>query len=291
MKFSLTFRSVQTKLSKCLLGWDVVTLEIQPTVKSSIDLPTDFSSCRLVFHTAHGKGKMIPNPDGGWKQKAGRPIRLAISKRYASCLLIQLRKHVVARDVTPAFCSLWLKDIPDDEEVSVSLPVWKNEGHDLEQARTNAKASHGEQLGTLDLKLRLWPGLSGYHHFLADHDRNMADVMDALDCAEESKEVSHDHLYEETHGEDSDSSSGSEHEEQGMGEDGHHTVGAVQGIQDYRRHEKTLHRKHRGLMQWNAARNVAWVGRGLEHQANKLGEKISGTFKHKARENGVAKEA
>lgn len=119
----------------------------------------------------------------------------------------------------------------------------------------------------------------------------MAGVMEALDCAEESKEVSHDLLYDETHGGESDSSSSaSDREEQGMSEDERHKIGALQGVKDYRKNEETLHRKHRGLMQWRAARNVAWIGRGVEHKASKLGEKITGTFKHQMKENGIAKE-
>ncbi|KAF8150751.1 hypothetical protein B0H34DRAFT_791097 [Crassisporium funariophilum] len=304
MKLSLIFRSVQLKLPKRLLGWDVGTLEIHPHATASNDLPAEYASCRLKFRTLHGKGKMAPSQEGGWSTRQGRPVRLAVQKRYTACLLITLRKRAVGPDVTPAFCTLWLKDIPDDEEVRLSLPIRRNEDGAVAQARANATEDIGEHVGTLDLSVRLWPGLSGYHKYLADHDANMADVMEVLDYAEGSQDTSKNLLADDDYSGSDTSDSEDEYDEEGHHEEKHdeaseHSTqdgnlakenGVVGDFKDFRKRKGELHRKHRGLMQWKAMRNVAWIGRGVENTAGKLGGKVMGTFKHHDREPKVEKE-
>ncbi|KAF4614105.1 hypothetical protein D9613_007866 [Agrocybe pediades] len=326
MRLSLTFRSVQLKLPKRLLGWDVGTLEISSNAKPDANLQRDYSSCRLVFQTVNSKGKMVPNNAGnGWVHKRGRPIRLAVTKRYASCLLIKLRKRVVGPDLTPAFATLWFKDIPDNEEVTVTLPVRRNADNSLAASRANASMEIGEQIGTLELTVRMWPGLSGYHKHMADHNKNMADVMEVLDYAEGEQETSMGLLegdYESDSGSSSDSASSSGEENDGGREAKAHAHpddssdtaversstssssprkrlssnladndGIVGQFNDFRKNRGELHRKHRGLMQWKPVRNVAWIGRGVEDQAARISNKVKGTFKHQERDvGGIEKE-
>ncbi|CAA7266908.1 unnamed protein product [Cyclocybe aegerita] len=296
MRLSLTFRSVQLQLPKQLLGWDVGTLEILPQVKASSDLPQEYFSDRLVLRTLYRKGKMVPNPDGGgeWMAKHDKPIGLVVKKRYASCLLIQFRKHAVGPDLTPAFCTLWLKDIPDDEEVTVSLPVRKNADSVLSHSRQNASMDIGEKVGTLGLRVRLWPGLSGYHKYLADHDTNMADVMEVLDHAEGSQDRSNELLEDEVEESDTSSStsSSSDDEERKMPNGGSaKQSGIAAQLNDFGKRKGELHRKHRGLMQWKAARNVAWIGRGVEKQAGIITGKVKSSFQHHDKEAAIEKEA
>ncbi|KAF8071734.1 hypothetical protein FPV67DRAFT_894061 [Lyophyllum atratum] len=290
MSLALTFRSVQAQLPRRLLGWDLGTLDIEPSVSPSLDLPADLASCKLIFRTLYGKGKMRPHQDGGWRRRRGRNLRLAVQKRYSSCLLIQFRKHALGPDKTLAFATLWLKDIPDNEEISVPLSVRKNEEGALERARANASYEIGERVGEITVKLRFWPGLSGYHQNLADKDANMADVMEALDSAEESKEIEQDMLPQAGAGSDSSSSSSSEDDGEEATLDEAKKHGVAGGIKEYRKKKGELHRKHRGLMQWRAARNLAWVARGVEHTTRKVGQKVSGTFKHQDHEIGIEKE-
>lgn len=296
MKLSLIFRSVQLNLPKPLRGWDIGTLEISSNVKCSADLPAEYASYRLVFRTVFGKGKMVPTSEGEWSEKRGDPVRLPVKKRFASCLLIQFRKNVLGPDTTPAFCTLWLKEIPDDESVDLELPVRKNErGNDiLKHARSNASADIGEHVGTLKLKLRFWSGLSGYHKHLADHDKNMADVMEVLDFAE-GTEASRQALEDDDHHPDTDSSSSSENDQEvekdGSGVSAKNDDGIINQLKDFRKRKGELHRRHRGLMQWKAVRNVAWMGRGVENQAGRFKDKVQGTFKRQDREIGIEKEA
>ena len=303
MRLSLTFRSVQLKLPKRLRGWDVGTLEIFSRVKPSSDLPSDYNNCRLVFRVPYGKGKMIPdgqeeNDTQGprlWVPKHHKPIRLPVKKRYATCLLILLRRRVVGPDLTPAFATLWLKDIPDDEEVDLSLPVYRNEGPALERAQASAMTDIGQQVGTLELKLRFWPGLSGYHHKVAKNDKNMADVMEALDCAEGEQDASTELLKDEGDaGSDSSSSSSSSSEGSDNSSDEEREEGpsgVVGKVKNFKKRNGELHRRHRGLMQWKGVRNVAWAARNVENRAEDLGEKAVGLVKHHDREIGIEKEA
>lgn len=298
MRLSLMFRSVQLHLPRRLLGWDIGTLEILPRIDASPDLPQEYKSYGLSMRTLYGKAKMVASGDGeGWNTKRNRPIRLPVKKRYASCLVIQLRKRVVGPDLTPAFATLWLKEIPDDKEVMVPLPIYENVGGALDRARKNATTDGDKKLGTLNVTLCFWPGLSGYHKLLADHDKHMADVMEVLDYAESNQDSSHELLQDKNHV-DSGSDSSSLFDDEGIVNDGHANTadsppakdGFVHQLKDFRNRKGELHRKHRGLMQWKAVRNVAWIGRGVEHQAGRFTDSIKDSFKHRDREPGIEKE-
>ncbi|KAJ6628963.1 hypothetical protein B0H10DRAFT_1990062 [Mycena sp. CBHHK59/15] len=279
MQLSLVFRSVQADLPRQLLGWDVGTLDIQPRVHASADLPVDLATCRLVLRTLYAKGKMHPHADGGWQQKRGKPVRLAVKQRYAACLLVEFRKHTLGPDQTPAFCTLWLKDVADSDEATLALP----------RARCNAaELEGGARVGTLELTLRLYPGMSGYHQKLAEHDANMADVMKVLDCAAEGEEVRNDPFHD-----DVDTSSSSEDEgasELGAEED-HGKRRLLDEVKDYQKRKGELHRKHRGLMQWGAARKLVWLGHSVEEAAENVEYKVKGKFKHHATEQSMDVEA
>ncbi|KAF8216386.1 hypothetical protein K438DRAFT_1703242 [Mycena galopus ATCC 62051] len=304
IQVSLVFRSVQAQLPKPLLGWDIGTLDIQPQARASDGaLPVDLAACRLVLRTVNAKGKMRaqPQPESGvWAQKRGKPVRLAVKRRFGECLLIQFRKSSLGPDHTPAFCTLWLKDIADEEEKKVTLPVWRNSHGALERARVNAEQPEkAERVGTLELTVKMWPGLSGYHKPLAEHDVNVADVMQVLDAAEEmgdDNDSAHDSLY------DAEMSSDSEDEGtvrkpqnqksgESEGENGEGKGGIVSEVKNYNKNKAELHRKHRGMMQWGAVRKLAWVGHNAEEAAVDIEQKVKGKFKHHQLEQGMDVEA
>lgn len=243
IKCSLIFRSVQIQPSpelipKELLGWDVGTLEIRPeTIRGSSDLPEELKSSRIRLRTLFGFDKVVPTSSSdGWRHKKGRPIRLAVKKRFASCLLIQFRKSVIGPDKTPAFGTLWLKNLPDLDEVVVRVPVSRNKGKAMVRSRFNASEDIGEKVGELEMRVRFWPGLSGYHHLLADQDPSMADVMEVLDAAEDTDDISKDMLYEgdlDSH-DDGSSSSSSDSSDSESGEEGGGRVSNVKSsVKDY----------------------------------------------------------
>ncbi|KAJ7733245.1 hypothetical protein DFH07DRAFT_928893 [Mycena maculata] len=286
VQISLVFRSVQTRLPRSLISWDVGTLDIRPQARAADNLHADLAACRLVLRTLSAKGKLRPHADGGWRQKRDKPVRLAVKRRFGECLLVEFRQHSLGRDSTPAFCTLWLRDIADDEEGTVTLPVWRNAHGVLDHARVNMRVPEGtEQLGTLELTTKMWPGLSGYHKALAAHDANFTDVMQVLDAAEEGGDTATDSLH------DDEDTSSSEDEQADKDGEGQEKKGLLSEVKDYKKRSPELHRKHRGLMQWGAARKLAWIGHGVEGAAEGVEQKVFNKFKHHDAEQGMDVEA
>ncbi|KAF5349112.1 hypothetical protein D9756_009453 [Leucocoprinus leucothites] len=460
LKVALIFRSVQVRLPKRLLGWDVGTVELNPRVfvipsdalkenagnevyskdsevaddgngkrkkgGTSGLVPGDLVGCRLVFRSRYSKGKMhpfhpshhrsiprehskslAPQPDPSalntsacqasgstssvprsvtaatssttpsstaserleraaeaeWRPKhrvythvdALKPLRLPILKRYASCIHILFRRSSpLGRDVTLARSVLWLKDISDEEEVVVQLPIMRERPSAttespsasapdclarVQQKRrslldgsdgNNNANQHAESDGVvpgimLVLRLRFWHGLSGYHQSLVSHGGNLEDVMEILDCAEDQEDISAGMVYgvpgattaeDNTEEADMDGDDDLDSDDDGVNElsensrdetnsEPDFTTPPQQGrtdsmssqkldfladAQSQRKKPKESHRKHRGLMQWKYLREMAWVGHGIEHKAEKLGRKVKSGFKHQDRDAGVEKE-
>ncbi|KAJ7066721.1 hypothetical protein C8F01DRAFT_714511 [Mycena amicta] len=293
VQMSIVFRSVQAQLPRPWTGWDLSTLVVQPEARTTDKLPSDLAACRLVLRTLNGKGKLHAHQEdgGGWRQKRGKQrLCLAVKRRYGECLLVEFRRHSLGPDTTPAFCVLWLKDVADDEEGTMMLPIWRNSKDALKRARVNAQAPEdAERLGTLELKVRLWPGLSGYHKPLAAHDGNIADVMKVLDAAEETirgdGDSAHDSLY------DTESSSDSEDGQSDAGNGESRQGALISELKDHKKRREQLHRQHRGLMQWGATRKLAWLGHSVEEVAEGLEQKVKGKFKHQQAELGMDTEA
>lgn len=174
--------------------------------------------------------------------------------------------------------TLWFKDIPDDEECTLALPIIRNENNAFDRARLNAiDVELGEVVGTLHLKLRFWPGLSGYHKAIAEHDSSMADVMEVLDCEQELSGADNSNSAEEEDEEDSSSSSS---------EGG----GIVSEIKQYGQKKEALHRKHRGLLQWSGARNIVYARDGIKGSVGNVTQKMKGKLKHTQASSGVENE-
>lgn len=161
IRLSMVWRSVQLQAPENMLGWDFGTVEVQPQISVS-GLPSDLTSCKIKLRTDISSGKFYPNKEEGgneptWQTKHEKPLRLAVSQRYVSCLPIVFKtKKLVGSDDVAAYCVIWLKDIPDEEEQDLELPVWKG---NYKRAIANSLAEPGEKVGTLKLKLNFWAGL------------------------------------------------------------------------------------------------------------------------------------
>lgn len=271
VRISMVFRSIQLQAPKELLGWDYGTIEIIGPITSN-DVASELSGLRLKIRTTVHHGKMYSSSENGgtkWTGKKDRPVRLAVRKRYCSCLVIEFRKNSLGLDKTSAFAVLWLKDIPDDEERTLKLVVWHGD-EGLRRAESNCINECGEKAGIINVPLKFWPGLSGYHQKLASKNPSMQDVFEVLDTANDNKEVEAS-LAEEDSDSSSDSSSSeqSHHITNGMrkkgsklsakilgsneGEEDDGRRGPVDQFKDYKEHSDQLHRRHRGLMQWKVS--------------------------------------
>ncbi|KAF2280898.1 meiotically up-regulated gene 190 protein [Westerdykella ornata] len=289
-RISLVFRSVQLQAPKKMLGWQYGTLDINPLVKA-IDVPDDLKRMRMKIRTNLARGKLHSGREDGelnqhdghvvWKAKRGA-LRLPVHQRYASPLVIEFRKDSALRDRTPAFCVLWLREIPDNEEQTLRLPVWKG---DLERAEKNTLPECGEKIGEIELTMTFWAGLSGYHGKLAKKDHHLRDVMEVLDTCHDNDEMDWDGGDSDSSSSSSDSDSEGEEEESGVSKsllnenpnpekDGNR--GTIDQVREYKKHAKQLHRSNRGIMQWKAPRTLAY----LKHVAERGENKVEGLFKH-----------
>ena len=320
-RISLVFRSIQFQAPKSLLGWDYGTVEVAPEIKSS-DLPHDLQGMRIKVRTSLARGKLQSEGQGVWKSKRGHTLRLPVRKRYCTPLMVEFRTASAMLDHTPAFAVLWLKDIPDNEEQSIKLPVWKG---NLKRAETNCLEEYGENVGSIEIKLTFWSGLSGYHSKLASKDINLGDVMEVLDTCADNDEM--DFNDEDSKAEsDGESSSNSDSASDSAGEitpttrsgasseslESNGKRGIAGQIKDYKAHRKQLNRRNRGLMQWKVSlkhhkrvqrvaeelvltllcyfqgpRTVQW----MKHKAEHGQQHIASAFKYNERDTGIETEA
>lgn len=281
-RISILFRSIELQAPRELLGWEYGTLDITGPITSK-DIAGHLTGLRIKLRTSISRAKMYTShaeQGSRWTSKRDRQVRLAVRKRYSSCLVIEFRKTSLGPDKTAAFAVLWLKDIPDEEDMTVSIPVWK--GHsNLKRAETCCVNDLGEKLGTLDVPLRFLRGLSGYHKPLASNSPNLQVVFEVLAIADDNKEV------EIMNGDDSSSSSSSSEDEvDGKEEKDDGKRGPIDQIKDYSKHHDQLKRTQRGVMQFKGARTADWMKTKLQHGKDHL----TGHFQHHEREAGVETE-
>jgi hypothetical protein len=177
-----------------------------------------FTQHRIKIKTNLMRAKMQPAGDrqegliGTWKPKRDKQsVFLAVRKRYASALIVEFRKSSLGPDSTPAFAVFWLKDIPDEEEKTISVKVWQGGKKNAHRATTSydyqGMDENERPLGEIELTLKFWRGLSGYHKGYANKDRNsdVRNVMEVLDTANDEHQVDDDDDDESDSGSDSDS--------------------------------------------------------------------------------------
>jgi hypothetical protein len=170
------------------------------------------------------------------------------------------------------------------------LPIYRfSSSRDLAHAYRNAKEELGEQVGTLDLNLCFWPGLSGHHQKLASKNNDLDDIMKVLDCAEEAEGTpqERDGSDQEESGSDSDSGSGSDSDDNDDDNNTKENNGIMGELREQRKKVHGLHRKHRGLMQWKGVRQLVWAHHRAATKVDKLVGKASGKLSKGKDVNGV----
>ncbi|KAF2090665.1 hypothetical protein K490DRAFT_61988 [Saccharata proteae CBS 121410] len=313
-RISLVFRSIQMQVPRTLLGWDYGTIEMENKIESS-DLPEDLQGMRLKVRTTLARAKFHSHhgEHGIWRTRHDRTVKFPVRKRYASPLIIEFRKNSALLDGTVAYGVFWLSKIADNEESNISVDVWK--GGDRGRASTccleRPEDEGAEKVGTLQLKLTFWSGLSGYHEKLAAKDANLGQVMEVLAVAHDNDEMEFDvgpggASTDDEDGDnekndddtDSDESDGqmtptttstmtdrSNSTSSDLSKNGER--GMVDSIRDYKSSWKQLHRRNRGLMQWKGPRTLKWMKHKVQHGE----QKVESLFQHNERDPGLETEA
>ncbi|KAH6648415.1 hypothetical protein BKA67DRAFT_608929 [Truncatella angustata] len=210
-RISMVWRSVEMKLPQHLRGWDYGTLEVRGAITAKSGLPDEILKHRIKIRTNVGKTKFY-GEGGRWMVKGkdeSESAFLAVRKRYSSPLVIEFRKSALGPDSTIAFAVLWLQELVDEEDEVHIMKVWKGGKDQLKKAEScygYTGLEEGEQpLGELEIPLKFWRGLSGFHKGYAAKVKNgdMRQVMECLDT------ISDENLKEDGEFDDTDDDSDS----------------------------------------------------------------------------------
>jgi len=209
-RISMVFRSVELHIPKELAGWDYGTLEIKAPVRIKGDLAQELQNHRIKLRSNLARVKMYAQ-DGEWKPRGDRSQEfLPVRKRYSSALIVEFRKSSIGPDSTPAFAVFWLSGIPDEEEKTVTMKVWKGGKDNIKRATTSCDYRGLEQdeqcLGEIEVTLKFWRGLSGYHKRYANKNTKIRDTMEVLDTVNDEEQDNGDEGTSDGHSDDSEGS-------------------------------------------------------------------------------------
>ncbi|KAJ1328884.1 C2 domain-containing protein [Microdochium nivale] len=193
-RISLIWRATELEIPAPLQGWRYGTLEVIGNVKPKGSLPHNLTEDRIKVVTNMGKVKMVAS-EGEWKPKSKSKENpfLPVRKRQASAMVVEFRESALGPDKTVAFAVLWLNELTDEEQVTKTLTVWKGSKEGLRCAKTSCDYHGNEEgekpLGEIEMTVKFWRGLSGYHKSYASHSKNqdMRHVMECLDTITDEK--------------------------------------------------------------------------------------------------------
>lgn len=252
-----------------------------------------------------------------WKEE-DEPTELVVRQRYGSAVTLAFKDPTgLKKSGKKALAVLWLRDLIDNEDRKLEIPLWKSE--DYSRLKQNYLPPDGNldawdedrekitRIGTLQLDLTFQPGVSSAHKkALKTSDpakRRVWDEVDRRDAAGLTEKVGqreggtdelangentlvdeHDVQVDE---EDPDASNGNENGEGGSDDDNDSGgKGLITKLKEWKNHEHELHKQHRGIMQKKPARTAAWV----KGNVKEVGHKVKDRFSMTAREPDVETE-
>jgi hypothetical protein len=170
MNLSVLFKGVDAKLPRNMLGWDTGTVEllsgitITPEPNANGRIPSKPTKLRVstTDSTEILSPKSATLSDGVVSYNLDK-LRLPVYSRYASSCVFEFGGGGIMGGAPDAIAVLWLKDLVDEEETDIRIPVVI--GKDLRQLRQNVmneqtKKTHDyEVVGWLTVKMKLDEGL------------------------------------------------------------------------------------------------------------------------------------
>ncbi|KAI1923924.1 hypothetical protein LOZ07_003689 [Ophidiomyces ophidiicola] len=196
IRVSLLFQSIETRLPRQLLGWDVGTFELlsdrliakgfNQTFK--IKLRTSGSACSIPRSACHP----LKDQSGFYVDLTSEALkhdtRLPVQHRYRSAVVLEL--HGSGSSDT-GFVIIWLQDITDNETAVLNLPIWTTRNPQrltqnfIKEDNCEQKRSPGLEdltiVGRLEVSCRFSPGLSDVHESLVT-DNTMRETYEAWEA-------------------------------------------------------------------------------------------------------------
>lgn len=139
IQISVLFRSVDLKLPKNMLGWDLGSLEVLGNqVVAENDVDGTLSNTRIVMHTDVGKGSIsrswldksqsgmawnLQRVVEGSNSLQKRRVLIPVRRRYQSPVKIEFYSASSRKPV--AYAIYWLCDLVDNTETILTLPVYR----------------------------------------------------------------------------------------------------------------------------------------------------------------------
>jgi hypothetical protein len=289
IRISLVFRAVELRLSRKFLSWDVGAVEITSHLKViQGNDEVKFSGQKVRLHTMNRSTKIRAghahtNDDGSteWKLPTS-PLRMPFNRRYSSALVVAFHSWGSKPN---AMAILWLKDLVDEDQVHLRLPIWKTKDYtQLEQnCLIDENNAENEMKERFDAKRIGWVefsacskrgmGTGGPNKVRSQkghQERMLAEAheaaQDGQDC-EDGEKISVDSVRTDDEApkhrrvDESDSSSSSSSstdgdavmdvgaDKKGKSANGHRFKGPKRMYQEYKERRHELHKRERGAMQ------------------------------------------
>ncbi|KAG8895983.1 hypothetical protein FRC00_006666, partial [Tulasnella sp. 408] len=255
---SVLFRSVKLQLPRPALGWDTATVEISRPLTLSIQDKSKAAwlnkGTNVVVSTTDStdqisKAAVAVDSASGKLTWEFDQLRLPVYTRYASSVYFEFGTGGLFDRTPDAIAVLWLKDVIDDEETTIEVPVVV--GKDLKQLRQNvlndfAKKTHDYQvIGTLKVQLRVDSGLD------MDHEKNAKSqarrhAFEAYDHIEGEAQVAERLAH--------------------AGDDG--VIDKQERKAINAAHERQLENRQRGVAGYKPYRTMKWIKQGIKNRVS-----------------------
>lgn len=190
VRISMLWESIDYKISKHLLGWDVGNIRFTSKYLSVMDLKGDgrhIKNMKIKMYTTIGShsigGHDCHEHDSQFRWSVDSKtdsVELPITHRHASALCIEF--HSKARKGAYAVAMLWLTDLIDNEVHTVTLPVWRTDNDErrylIRQSRieNDDDLRDTQQIGSLAFEAVFLRGLGDSHGKQVRGDTNLRQV-------------------------------------------------------------------------------------------------------------------
>lgn len=254
------FKGVDTKLPPPMLGWETGTVEllqpmeinILPEHQQSFNLKDRTVTVSTTDSTEKVPSKLSEGDDSRITWDIDQ-LRLPVYSRYNTALTFQIGSTGVGPLAKPkALASLWLKELEDDVEKEIKIPVVI--GKDLKTLKLNALNENAHKghdfttVGYLTTTVRIDRGLDPDHekHTKTQTRRHTYEAYDHIEGQSVIAEKNATLL-----------------EDGEMSKSDKKTLDAA--------HKKSLHNRHRGVYQFRPYRTAIWMKEGVKRRITPKG--------------------